>query len=270
MQNSSLTPSDVWNIDCENQLRLFNNNVQFSSDGSTTITPIVRGTEQTKEWRNKQKTYTNGKRSECEKIQISQLRRFLGHEIEKTSLRFDTDTNKLYKNCTKLTNFDIISFSENFDGKFLLTSPTGVKIHCLLNLKMICGSGGAQMRSYREVRKFVKSQLEYLLDRHTEENVDVCFINILDGDFCGKYNGSIMELVRNAKYNSIAQFVFVGDMYEFFHFYHTTLLRRVYFSVSVSNMFPSLFDSIQIYDRKSSPKSSETRAPTFPSSPMRS
>ena len=48
---------------------------------------------------------------------------------------------------------------------------------------MICGSGGSQTRTLREVYHFISAQQRYL---EQELSFKIIFVNILDGDECNR------------------------------------------------------------------------------------
>ena len=137
---------------------------------------------QTKEWRNDQPWYQGGKKNECEKTQVSQLKEITGEEIKtKTNIRLNTETHEFVEDITPLTKTGGFYCTEDFDIKWRISSK---EITYLGNLKMICTSGGAQTRSMREVNHFINAQLDYLL-KHNDSSIR--FINILEGDRGHKY-----------------------------------------------------------------------------------
>ena len=72
---------------------------------------------------------------------------------------------------------NIFEWTENFDG---CQQINGKIIY--YNLKMICGSGGAQTRALREVCHFISAQQRYL---NQEPSSNLFFVNIIDGE-CNK------------------------------------------------------------------------------------
>jgi len=88
------------------------------------------------------------------------------------------------------------------------------------NLKMVCGNGGAQTRSLREVYHFIKSQLEHLLIYNSQ---NVYFINILDGDISHKHLNKFNFLLNDKKYSHIMEYIYIGDMYNFHTYWNTNL-----------------------------------------------
>ena len=68
---------------------------------------------------------------------------------------------------------NILELTENFDGYQLNNGKT---IYC--NLKMICGSGGGQIRALREVYHFISAQQRHL---NQELNSKVIFLWFASG-----------------------------------------------------------------------------------------
>ena len=62
-------------------------------------------------------------------------------------------------------------------------------------------------------KDYQKTQLEYLL-LHPEIK-DVYFINILDGDESFRHISEFQFLLSKTKYNSIKDYIFVGNMEDF-------------------------------------------------------
>ena len=87
-----------------------------------------------------------------------------------------------------MKNNDGYEWSENFDGLLLINNKK-----YYFNLKFVCGNGGSQTRTLREVNHFIKYQLEYLI-KYNNINNNIYFINILDGD---------------ASYNNMNKFIFL-------------------------------------------------------------
>jgi len=144
---------------------------------------LVSSKYQTKDWRKKQNWYCNGKKNECEKYQEKTLRdiKLDINKNEANNFRLNLITNSIvnvHSLKKQLTNWCDVSFeySENFD--FMLENEKNIY---LFNLKFICGSGGIQIRSLKEVYHFINSQYqcECLIN-----DKKIVFINLLDGDFC--------------------------------------------------------------------------------------
>ncbi len=152
---------------------------------------IEAGVNQTKNWRKSQPWYINGKHNECENHQIEQIENIIGRKLRKTQARINLCTGKIDGECD-----NIFEWTENFDGIDRVDN-----IVVLFNLKMICGEGGFQTRSLREVYHFIQAQVKSLpLYRNT------LYVNILDGDECNRR----MKQLRVKEEDRI----FVGSMSE--------------------------------------------------------
>ncbi len=148
---------------------------------------------QTKEWRQSQTWYINGKHNECEKYQKDLFQLIIKNNINYSDERIHLELNKIVsiKNPLKLN--DGFEYTENFDGKFIDNNNI---YH--VNFKFICGDGGAQTRSLREVYHFIKAQANLKNNN---------FINILDGDSSFKHRQKFKSMKRNN--------IFIGDLNEF-------------------------------------------------------
>jgi len=102
-----------------------------------------------------------------------------------------------------LKNNNGYEFTKNFDGKITINN----KIY-YFNLKFVCDNGGAQNRTLREVYHFIKTQIKYLINNNDN---NIYFINILDGDTCYNNQNKFNYLFLNKKIENI----FVGDIYTF-------------------------------------------------------
>lgn len=171
---------------------------------------IVPSRNQTKDWRSQQKWYYGGKFNECEVYQRNIVETITQYSCTKSNIRINTETLEMRTQTNPLKKVDGFEWTEDFDGY----QNTPFKIY--YNLKMVCGSGGAQIRTLREVNHFIKAQLEYLLKTQSSE---VLFVNILDGDESYKRKDHFSHLKKKTKYDSITKFVFVGDLYEFNDWY---------------------------------------------------
>lgn len=100
-------------------------------------------------------------------------------------------------------------YSEDFDGKIIVKDKT-----YLFNFKMICGIGGIQTRSLKQVYNFITSQI--LLVENTE---DIFFINILDGDGCFKFRRQFDYLLNKKYKRTNPERIFMGDSMEFKEWY---------------------------------------------------
>ena len=77
---------------------------------------------------------------------------------------------------------------------------------------MVCGAGGAQTRTLREVSHFIDAQLKYLLHSHTPH---IYFINVLDGDECNKSMSKFKYILDNSEFSEVKKYVFIGNLFEF-------------------------------------------------------
>jgi hypothetical protein len=162
---------------------------------------------QTKNWRQNQIWYKNGKFNECEKYQINIIEQIIKTKLNKTNERINIETVNIVNIKNPNTNIDGYEYTENFDGKIINNNTT-----YYFNLKFVCNSGGSQTRTLREVYHFIKYQLEYLI-KSNKSNIN--FINILDGD-TSYYNISKFNyLINKEKYSLVLQYIFVGSLFDF-------------------------------------------------------
>jgi hypothetical protein len=169
---------------------------------------ITQSSLQTKEWRKSQNWYINGKKNECEIFQINLLENILKEymgfsiKINKSDKRINLFKHNI--SCIKnpLLNEDGFEWSENFDGEILLNNTL-----YLFNLKFICDNGGAQNRSLREVYHFAYNQQK--IKKYTTEthNLDIIYINILDGNFCFNHINKFKKFTQSN--------IFIGDTFTF-------------------------------------------------------
>ena len=170
------------------------------------MTTIVSSSLQTKNWRNSQSWYNNGKKNECEKYQKQMLFNINSeYSIEfcdkSTYKRLNYRTCELKKLAVVDKEEDKFEWTEDFDcsGKFK-------DIVILYNLKMVCDKGGAQTRTLREVYHFIKMQINYL-----ERNENIIFVNILDGDECSR-NQTQLKYLYNKCDEKMKSRLFIGDL----------------------------------------------------------
>ena len=172
-------------------------------------TVVIPASQQTKEWRNGCPWYKNGKHNECEIYQRRMIEKITSTPLVKTHVRMNICDHRMQTIISPNKQPDGFDWTENFDGFMELD---GKKMY--FNLKMVCSAGGAQTRSLREVKHFIRSQLEHLL-KFPESSSDVYFINILDGDESNRNMFHYHDLLGQEKYSSIRDRVYVGDLYEF-------------------------------------------------------
>ena len=107
------------------------------------------------------------------------------------------------------TSDDGYDWSENFDGEQTFSSKT-----VWINLKCVCGGGGAQTRTLRcECYPFVEDQMKYLL---MSKKNDTYFANIFDGDEAASNMRHFNYLLRLPEYSTVRQYVYVGDLKGYF------------------------------------------------------
>lgn len=158
---------------------------------------------QTKQWRKNRYWYNGGKHNECEKYQIKLIEKILKININKTHERLNIENLTIMNIKYPLKNNNGYEFTENFDGKITINN----KIY-YFNLKFVCDNGGAQNRTLREVYHFIKTQIKYLINNNDN---NIYFINILDGDTCYNNQNKFNYLFLNEKIENI----FIGDIYTF-------------------------------------------------------
>lgn len=162
---------------------------------------------QSKTWRQNQNWYINGKSNECEKYQITNIENIIKSKITKTNDRINFEKNIISSIKNPHSYPDGYEWCENFDGKIKNNNNL-----YYFNLKFICGNGGGQTRSLKEVYHFINAQLEYLLI----SNIDnIKIFNILDGNESYKNKNKFIYLLNKDKYINVKQYIFVGDLYEF-------------------------------------------------------
>jgi hypothetical protein len=166
---------------------------------------LIPSHKQTKNWRQQQTWYKNGKRNECETYQLNQLKLITGLDINRSNKRIHKLKECIVYENSPFNKKDGFEYTENFDGECMIESQT-----ILFNLKFVCGSGGAQTRTLKQVYDFIKSQ-QYVIDK------DIIIINILDGDesyrHCEKfeYLKTILMCKKYLRYSNL----FIGSLHEF-------------------------------------------------------
>lgn len=167
---------------------------------------LVPSIEQSKNWRRKQGWYTTGKRNECERYQRHWLTIITGVPCPPTNVRVNLRTGELRAVSNPLRSIDGFDWSENFDAVY-----TWRRTKYYVNFKFVCDSGGAQLRTLREVYWFIDGQLKHL--KITSSKVK--FINILDGDYSHSMLGKFKHLVGDSRG------IFVGDLHSFNEWWKT-------------------------------------------------
>jgi hypothetical protein len=167
---------------------------------------IPKSLYQTKIWRKNRLWYKNGKYNECEKYQISIIEKIINLNLRRTDERINIENNSIINNKNPLINNDGYEWTENFDGKIIKNNNI-----YYFNLKFVCDFGGAQNRTLREIYHFIKYQMEYLLNN----NNNIYFINILDGDNSYHNINKFNYLKNNEKYKNNIKNIFIGSLYDF-------------------------------------------------------
>lgn len=167
---------------------------------------IPKSLYQTKIWRKNRLWYKNGKYNECEKYQISIIEKIINLNLKRTDERINIENNSIINNKNPLINNDGYEWTENFDGKIIKNNNI-----YYFNLKFVCDFGGAQNRTLREIYHFIKYQMEYLLNN----NNNIYFINILDGDNSYHNINKFNYLKNNEKYKNNIKNIFIGSLYDF-------------------------------------------------------
>ena len=139
-------------------------------------------------------------------------------ELKSTGTRLNTRTLEM-KDVYKPLNLENgIEWTEDFDGIIYIKEK---KLY--INFKFICGSGGAQTRTIREVYHFIVTQYKYVKKNY---NNKIFFANIIDGDQGYKFiyenkekkKSSLLDL---SKYypDNIQKYIYIGDLYNFKKWY---------------------------------------------------
>ncbi len=178
---------------------------------------ITRSSKQTKDWRLSQEWYGTGKSNECEKYQICKVKSITCNDILKTTHRINLETNMIVDQNKPLTKDDGFEYTEDFDALQVCKD-----LRYYYNLKFVCGSGGAQTRTLREVYHYITAQLDYLL---TCSDNNERFVNILDGDCCYRAMSKYKYLLSKPKYTTVRKRVFVGDMMQFYFIWKSSGLK---------------------------------------------
>lgn len=168
---------------------------------------IISSCDQTKEWRKNQIWYQDGRRNECEIYQIKLIQKIIKNNLNKTNDRINMETKKIINIRKPYMKKYGYEYTENFDGKIIMNKNT-----FYFNLKFICGEGGAQTRTLKDVYNFIKYQLKYLVKSNDNNKY---FINILDGNESHSNIDKFNYLINKEKYSDKIKYVFIGDMYNF-------------------------------------------------------
>lgn len=129
----------------------------------------------------------------------------------KTNMRINLMTNQLQEIAKPNIYNDGFNYSEDFDGCQIKNEKT-----IYINLKCIVGKGGAQTRSLREVYWFIRGQLEIL---QNEDNKNIYFANILDGDEAHFVMSKYIYLMNMYKNDNILSRIFIGNLKDYITWY---------------------------------------------------
>jgi hypothetical protein len=159
---------------------------------------------QTKIWRKNQVWYKNGKSNECEIQQLELINKITGKVHERTFDRINISDYSIKHNPNPMVNNCGYEWTEDFDGKLNIDNK-----QIYFNLKFVCGKGGSQTRTLREVYHFINCQINNL---QLNSNKNVYFINILEGDEAYRHRDKFIYLLNKSSFNKN---IFIGDMNEF-------------------------------------------------------
>lgn len=157
--------------------------------------PLTTNTRKNQPW------YKTGKSNECEMFQKEQVEQVTTIPLQTTYTRVHLPTSTLHAIRYPNKLQDGFDYTENFDG---VQSFGDITIY--YNLKMVCGQGGAQTRTLREVYHFIRSQLSIA-------NTTTLFVNILDGDESQRHMDKFEHLTSRTPH------VFVGNLLDFRDWY---------------------------------------------------
>ena len=177
---------------------------------------ITSSKYQTKSWVHENISKTQ-KDTARENYQRNLVKDITQKECSKTnSIRINMETFEMKSNRTPMTKKgecipNGFEWTEDFDGEQNINS---VKLY--YNFKFVTEGGGSQTRTLKECYHFIKTQLDYL---EHDNNKNIYFINIFDGDYSYKKQLSFNYLLNKPQYNGVKKYVFVGDMENFQDWY---------------------------------------------------
>jgi hypothetical protein len=161
---------------------------------------IISSQFQTKEWRKGQKWYKGGKSVECEKNQLECIN---VKNIGKCDERINQENYEIEINRYPFSSPNGYEYTENFDGKINIDEYS-----VYFNLKFVCGRGGAQTRTLKNVYSFIKYQ-HSIIYKYT----NTIFVNILDGDESFRNMNKFIYLKKNKPY--LKYICYVGNLFDF-------------------------------------------------------
>lgn len=143
-----------------------------------------------------------------EKYQRKKIEEGTEYVCKKTNMRINFKENELINISHPNKYENGFDFSEDFDGVQEIANTL-----IYINLKCICGKGGNQTRSLREVYKFVEGQLNVLLKCNDK---NIVFANILDGDESYNHMDKYNYLISDNKYKDVKDKIYIGDLKNYF------------------------------------------------------
>lgn len=206
------------------------NRVEIMKDSGDTI-ELVCSSLQTKEWRKKNISKSVGQKdSSCEKYQrmiVSKITRQKCLQVKGSRLNQRTlEFRHKYNNCMSKSGTiipDGFDWTEDFDGFQIMN---GMSVY--YNFKFVCGKGGSQTRTLREVYHFIETQLRYLVKSSSgvEKDTQILFINILDGDQSHYKREHFTHLLLSPEYASVSNKCFVGDSNQFHRYFKKYIEKK--------------------------------------------
>ncbi len=172
---------------------------------------LIYGNLLTKETRHKifGKVSGNANSIKPENYQREKIISITGYKCIKTNIRINLRNHTLENISQPNKNINGFDYSENFDG---YQSIKNKKIY--INFKCIVGKGGSQTRSLREVYWFIEGQLNLLLNN----NDNIYFANILDGDESHNCMTKFEYLINLPEYKNINDKVYIGNLKNYFNY----------------------------------------------------
>lgn len=182
---------------------------------------IIRGSLITKEKRQELFVSVSGKNSmKPENYQRNTIIKLTKINCSKTNTRINLISGILENVSRPNLLENGFEYSENFDGlQIIETNDKKVKIY--VNLKCVCGNGGAQTRALRETYHFINGQILVFkkLGEISLDNEDIYFANILDGD----YSHSCMSKLKfslSKENSNIKSKIYIGDLKNYFSWFN--------------------------------------------------
>ena len=137
--------------------------------------------------------------------------------MNKTNDIINIELNNVINSKNPMVNNDSYECCKSFDGKIIINNRNFFIYY--YNLKFVCGLGGAQTRTLREVYHFIKYQIEFLIENELKNYKisKIYFINILDGDTCYNNMKKFYYLLNKDKYKdkNISDYIFIGSLHNY-------------------------------------------------------